>query len=220
MQPISFKHPLQRCSNPHRRRQLQWCDGRNMADRLINLRLRFLDDASKRLLGSSPAISAHLQTVRESIIGDEGDDHQPSPISTCVACGNLLLPGWSCESLSNTSGKRTRKERLGRKATGRRRVKFRCHRCNSTTTTVGAMLSLKSQKPREAPPSSGGVTSTPAIANSANTALSSKDLPRSSPRKRPRTKKSTLQSMLANRKPAEPQVLQGFGLGLMDIMKP
>jgi len=58
---------------------------------------RFLIEASERLLATAPTISSRLGA--EHIRVNDGARHQYDT-PTCLACGIILIPGWSCRKVS------------------------------------------------------------------------------------------------------------------------
>ena len=183
-------------------------------------RLRYLDHASQCLLTSSPAISAHLETVRQEVAEEKGNSTSSEPfIRSCTACGNILVPGWSCKSIRETLPKRTRKDRIAKeKNPGVKVLKWQCSKCDAVTaieaakagrqriaTVPSSRTASLAQKETPIP------TSTKPSEATSNTSKASK--------KRAKGKKSSLQTMLANHNKLSANRPEGFGLDLMDLMK-
>lgn len=190
---------------------------------MVDARLRFLDNASKSLCISSPAISAHLRTVRRSITDDkDGTTSVLGADGVCVACGSILLPGRTCNSISSACEKRTRQDRLMRNEKGVRIEKLKCQRCGSVSTIEKPGSKPKWRKPPQnmrSFPVSEQETSKKAKPPSEPSSKLVQHTERST-RRRPRNKKPSLHSMLADQKTVESKPTAGFGLDLMDLMKP
>lgn len=194
-----------------------------MAKVLVDARLLYLDNASKNLLKPSPAISAHLQSVRQSVIGERDEVSSPQTTErTCAACGNILIPGWSCESITETSTKRTRKDRREKKRGSMKIVNLRCHKCDVITSIESTKPGAKRRKPHQTQYPILNATAAPGTTKETSLDLTSvpEEIATRPSRKRPRGKKASLQSMLAKQKTAESSTASGFGLDLMDLMKP
>ena len=181
----------------------------------------YLDKASRTLISSSPAISAHLQSVRRKVVENADGETLSGPRNeTCGACGYMLIPGWSCKFITKGINiDRTRKDRINKESGDEKTLKLQCSKCNVLTTRKATRpiarhksYSASSQFPSSVPTNVKATTINP----SAET--SSEDTAQPS-RKRTRGKNSTLQSMLANSKIATPTRSKGFGLDLKDLMK-
>ncbi len=179
--------------------------------------LRYLQRVSEQLLSSSPAVSAHLQAKRH-LLASEHDLASESPERSCKACGSILIPGWSCKTATSTLKKRTRPDRLAREST-LRLAKVQCGRCNTVTTIERHKLKTS----RRASHHDAALTSTAeqtAKTNDDNHKEANKAEPASTPtRKRSRGKKSSLQSMIAKKTPAQTSTAGSFGLGFADLLK-
>lgn len=203
-----------------------------MASDVVDLHARHLHNTSLALIASSPAVSAHLQAVRLSILRETGaeataNDHEP----VCTGCGSILIRSWSC-STQRSKGRRGRKgaqdENKG--------IKVACHACKSITilpkletpkgrknikitTKPAATASMPpklaeaaSEAPKVAPESEIATPSQPAP--TANTTSSN-----ASTSRKARGKKQSLQALVAGQKRPEPNLGAGSGLNLMDFMK-
>ena len=187
-----------------------------MVSTSISARLKYLDNASKCLQVSSPAISAHLQSER-NITSDEVDDVASKRIDrSCNACGNVLIPGWSCERVraanKSQEGRKSRSHNLAY-----RQRKLRCSMCTGITT-VDAERAPQAKKDLKST-----YDPTETHKGKAKTAPTFTPQPKAddirNSNRRARSKKSTLQSLLADQKKTEVEKPKGFGLDLMDLMQ-
>lgn len=190
---------------------------------MVDVRLRYLDDAAKSLFISSPAISAHLQTARRSLIDDQnGLSSELSTERICTVCGYMLIPGRTCKAIGITAGRRTRLDRLSRTGSGVNIEKVQCDSCGRVSMIEKPSSNAKQRKPEPEVRS----------AQRAKQTISEKVEPTSGPppgltqhaeepsRKRPRNKKPTLQSLLSNQqKSIKSNPTGDYGLDLMDLMK-
>jgi hypothetical protein len=72
-----------------------------MATPAVELRAKFLQDAAHLLAASSPSAAAFLGAARDRLVDDAALDLAPKERDAlrrecCGACGNLMVPGWSC----------------------------------------------------------------------------------------------------------------------------
>ena len=180
----------------------------------ISARLNYLDKASKRLLVSSPAISAYLQSERNATSDEVDGVVSTTSNRSCNACGNILIPGWSCVQVKpakkSHGGRKSRSQKLSRE-----QRKLRCSMCHAITTF----------EPEKAAQAKNDLKPSPKTHKSkANTAPTTTPQPKAddmrTSNRRARSKKSTLQSMLADQKKREVELPKGFGLDLMDLMQP
>ena len=181
-----------------------------MASQAATARESHLQASSEALMFTSPSTSAYLQTQKTNT-SDESSKANTNP--QICSCGRRLLPGWNCKVRSVK--KHTRKDRLAGKSASKT---LSCPVCNavhilSTRTKIRNPRAPKSPvitdfgtkaKTPFAPPQPTPTTAEPGT---------------SATRKRSRNKKSSLQAMLADRKPGGTSNVQGFGLGLGDFMK-
>ncbi|KAK4618133.1 hypothetical protein CLAFUW4_12358 [Fulvia fulva] len=182
-------------------------------------RLNFLDEAADLLAFSSPTTAAQLHSTRlEPTQEDVVKAQVVKNDRLCGGCGDSLIPWWNC---SIRTKKRTRQERLNQDKS----TKFttvQCARCNSFTMVRQVRRSTGRPVPQQP-------MVQPATERKKVVAVQKDDQPtqgsitpsstptESAVKKRSRNKKSSLQSLLADRKAVEPK--KGSGLGLMDFMK-
>lgn len=186
--------------------------------------LSYIERASELLSTSAPTVSAKLQHSRRTLAEATGKE-APEHMLTCNACGHALIPGWTCASKPQTNSKRTRQDRLA-KLQSTKTVSLECSKCQSINT-LDAPKPKPSKRLEANPPESSTVKpskldSQPPSEVSRTQPIATQAKPSDSPaepasKKRNRNKKSSLQSMLAGKKP--PALKGGFGLDLMDFMK-
>lgn len=179
--------------------------------------LKHLDEASHLLSVASPAVSRYLQSIRKDSTSENGIGEQFESTSSCNACGNIMIPGWSCfdveRSPSNSSRpnrKRTRKGQSRTKDT--KSIAMKCSSCNSINQSRFSKPATK-QPTRPLLP-------TPAPEQS-HTVVQEKQIDSPAPigtKKRARGKKAGLEAMLAKSKADQPKS-KGSGLDIMDFMK-
>ncbi|KAF2832943.1 hypothetical protein CC86DRAFT_2265 [Ophiobolus disseminans] len=110
----------------------------------IALRSKYLRDAAHLLAVSSPSACAFLGTARDQLIENSQLEVQPKERDTfrretCGACGNLMIPGWSCKISNDTQtqkpsreGKRTTNDSV----TSETSLIYKCLRCNRQTKQI------------------------------------------------------------------------------------
>lgn len=114
-----------------------------MADPTV-ARSNFLRDASHLLAASSPAVSASLGSTRNRLAEESNGEITSKEWDalrreTCGACGNLMVPGWSCR-VEKPSRLHMTNKNVGSKPKNPKRVDSRlvytCLRCYRRTTQV------------------------------------------------------------------------------------
>ncbi|KAF2276247.1 uncharacterized protein EI97DRAFT_53385 [Westerdykella ornata] len=107
-------------------------------------RLKYLREAARILAVSSPAVSAELGATRIRLLEERDADLEATPKERdalrrelCVACGNLLLPGWSCsvahESRSRNPIKKKEGDAMEMKPRCESDLVYTCLRCHRRT---------------------------------------------------------------------------------------
>ena len=200
-----------------------------MASTTASARLQYLHNASHALLISSPAVSAHLQSI-----GSDGTDQlaelslRAVDASVCNACGNILIDGWSCHRMTQTKMEWKRRQETRNAAEKHRNTRpyeLSCTRCHATTVVRPRTplevrpnkLSLKDPNSRtvatlvETSPLVASV-SKPIAAKVSGSATSSSS-------RKLRSKQSSLQALLAGQKRPPPASTVNAGLSLVDFMK-
>lgn len=125
----------------------------------VELRAKFLQEAAHSLVVSSPAVSAFLGTARSNLIEDANlelpsKERDAFRREFCGACGNSMVPGWSC-----TVSVCSQLEQQGRKLKARSKesTKFdksavyiclRCHRETAQALQPKPSRSLSKSKGR------------------------------------------------------------------------
>lgn len=179
-----------------------------MTTAAADARLRFLNGVAERLVVSSPATSAYVQSVRLAAL--HNDDSADGEDGICTACGNILILGWSC-NIPKTA-KRIRATRIASSLDQQQSIAVQCERCNS------AMFINKAKRSK-----TQGITQTSKLSHPRvpepiqTTSIETKEKP--SARRRPRNKKASLQSMIASNPSSTSGRDTGLGLDLMDLMK-
>lgn len=182
-------------------------------------RTKFLERASYLLTSTSPAVSAHLRLESNNLAPETTQDSQEHPQS-CLACGNLLAPGWSCNIVTNVSSKRTRDDRIEKGSGNVKTVRLQCLSCAAVTliATPKPATKIKKAKNLGAPGATTVDTSPVSQALQQQEDNKGEDLSRP-PRKRAKGKKSTLQSLLSEQKRNMASTQKNFRLELTDFMK-
>ncbi|KAH7397079.1 hypothetical protein BKA66DRAFT_408931 [Pyrenochaeta sp. MPI-SDFR-AT-0127] len=108
----------------------------------VELRANFLQEAAHLLTAYSPAGAAFLGSARDKLIEDADLELQPKEMEAlrrqvCGACGNIMIPGWSCK-VSIHSQRHTqegKRKALPQKSTKADKATFyACARCHRETT--------------------------------------------------------------------------------------
>jgi hypothetical protein len=191
-----------------------------MATPAVELRAKFLQDAAHLLAASSPSAAAFLGAARDRLVDDAALDLAPKERDAlrrecCGACGNLMVPGWSCRvshRAQAANGGAASKDVAKRAARPDKLLVYTCLRCQRETLQT---LQLKS--PRHVARKRKVVSAQPAlpvktpvedddgkVAKSAN----------ASSKQRKKARKGGLQAMLEKSKAQNSS--QG-GLDLMDF---
>jgi RNase P subunit RPR2 len=180
-------------------------------------RLKFLKEAAQLLYVTSPSSSATLGAARNKLIEERDLDIEASRKEwnalrreVCGACGNLMLPGWSCE-VTRELRPMPKKKDSTKKSRREKDVVYSCLRCHRRTvqplpTAPVRRLrketrSIKAQKtePTAAAPSTAHENKEVKSANASS-------------KQRAKARKGGLQAMLAKSK------THSKGLDLMDFM--
>ena len=171
-------------------------------------RLEHLEAASRCLLVSSPAISAYLQSELNATSNERDEVVSKRSNRSCSACGNILVLGWSCERVGSA-----RKIEIE----GKVEYRLRCSKCN-------AIMAFKAERFQQRNKGKKSECDTLDLHKSKTRSATiivsqpeAKDIKTSN--RRSRSKKTTLQSMLADQKKTEVARPKGFGLDLMDLMQ-
>jgi RNase P subunit RPR2 len=106
-------------------------------------RLRFLKEAAHLLAFRAPATSATLGAAREKLLESQDLDLTATSKEwdalrreVCGACGNLMLPGWSCDVRCVSRARKTvkgPKEDVSKKERKEKDLVYSCLRCDRKT---------------------------------------------------------------------------------------
>lgn len=194
----------------------------------VQSRLDFLKEAAHLLAIPSPTTSAALGAARDKLLEQQDADLEAPKKKwhalrreVCGACGNLMVPGWSCEVTHQTrSGKLSKKKTKDTPKPSSRPEKdvvYTCSRCHRRTVQTlpprpsrHATQSTRGIDPRNivdaSTPRENGIEATSAVIKSAN----------ASSKQRKKTRKGGLQALLDKSKT---QTSGSLGLDLMDFMQ-
>ena len=200
----------------------------------LQARLRFLNDSAHLIAIGSPTTSAVLGSHYDKLLAENDLDLQASKKDqdsrrreVCGACGNLMIPGWSChvvqENIKPKEAQRAKK--ISRKPTsklGKAKV-YSCLRCHRKTVqpVVARESKVLLKKPIVLKSQTIQHAASAAPASIAEYASATPKSANAGSKKRAKARKrGGLQAMLAKSKtePLGPS-LGGFGLDLMDLMK-
>lgn len=182
------------------------------------LRAHFLQEAVHLLAISSPAAAAFLGSSRDHFIQDAGleitpKEHDAHRREICGACGNVLVPGWSCKvysrPLSEGSGRSRKTTKMPAKSPTR--TAYMCLRCHRET-----LQALQPKPRRQLKKSSIRIEPQPAVeevkkSKKATDGPLNKTMNASS-KQRQKARKGGLQAMLEKKK------AQSSSLGGLDFM--
>lgn len=193
-----------------------------MAQAEQELRAQFLHNAAHLLAVSSPAAAAFLGQARDRLVQDAGLQIPPKEYDAyrrdiCGACGNIMLPGWSCEVFIRSQCKTAPPKRndgskavAAAAATPEAKVVRKCLRCHRET------LQALQPKPRR---SMRGRSRIPTVAPAAPLDSSRREVDNAAvktanatSKQRQKARKGGLQAMLEKSKS------QTTGLGGFDLM--
>ncbi|KAH0541310.1 hypothetical protein FGG08_004234 [Glutinoglossum americanum] len=202
--------------------------------------LRYLNDAAHLLSIESPAVSAHLLSQYNKLTFEgELNPSDARKRSVCGACGNIMIPGWTCHV--RRKGEESRRSLRGPPTKGPKsesrgaapgpalqtdkvemKVEYECRLCGRTTRQI-----LPKKPPLKRPARLAALSSVPSrLMASPSTLTRNSDLDAAKPipanassKKRAKARKQGgLQALLAKKKEEGEQV-GDFGLDLMDLMK-
>jgi RNase P subunit RPR2 len=203
-------------------------------------RLRYLDGAAHLLSVASPAVSAQLLFQYNKIASEnELDSSDARKRSVCGACGNIMVPGWTCHVRSQSTGsKRVSKKSLRkRRSSGRPRTTapgsvpgaggsemkglemvYECRVCGRATRQTSPKKPPSRRPARNTAPMTSPSTPAKHLGVDAMESPRPASTNASSKRRAKARKQGGLQALLAKRKEGVEQT-GDFGLDLMDLMK-
>lgn len=194
---------------------------------LFEPRLKFLKESAHLLALTSPVTSAQLGSEHDRLLLSEELDLHASKKDwdahrreMCGACGNLMIPGWSCNVFHESSRLIQKKTKAGTKQLPKaeKSIVYQCLRCHRKTvqtlpTRPPKHVKLSGEKVKIQAPSV--VVVKESKAKDSNVA---KSVNASSKQRAKARKQSGLQAMLAKSK-TQSSSGSGFGLDLMDLMQ-
>lgn len=187
----------------------------------VGLRSKFLQEAACLLAVSSPAASAFLGSARDRLFEDtEQDipakDWEALRRETCGACGNRMIPGWSCKITSQSSSSGiAKKKSVSSKESARadKNLVYDCLRCHRKT-----IQSLQPRPSRHVKKLTSRVEADPTLNLEQPVKEDESKMLKSanaSSKQRKKARKGGLQAMLEKNKTNSSQ--GGLGLDLMDF---
>jgi len=184
-------------------------------------RVKFLKEAAQLLYVTSPTSSATLGAARNKLQEERDADIEATAKEwnalrreLCGACGNLMIPGWTCEvtrelRLKEPTDKKTDDTKNSRKE---KDLVYSCLRCHRRTVQP---LPLAPTKRSRKETRSMKVHRTDPVASASGMADKNKEVKsaNASSKQRAKARKGGLQALLAKNK------TQSRGLDLMDFMQ-
>ena len=198
-----------------------------MADVAREARLKFLHASAHLYSAIAPATSAQLMLQRHiEIAGNAKSKSDEKPSSSCMACGTILIPGWTSQTsrvdkqtlqMANPKPRPKRHTKGRISATIEKHIRVKCLACHRfedfplPKSETGSAI-------KEAKATSRALSSDPKP--SVDQELNPNDKPSKANKRRERVKKqkSGLQAMLERSK-APAAAPSGFGLDIWDLMK-
>ena len=198
-----------------------------MADAAAEAKLRFLNASAHLYSATAPATAAQLMLQRHiEIASDTKFKGNDASGSSCVACGTILIPGWTSqiERFDKRSPKKaafkpgSRNPRGGQpSAKSGKYIRVKCLACHryDDTPLQGTNTSFRREMEKTTRQAMSLSDARPLEPDSSPLEKSTKSSKR---RDRARKNKSGLQALLEkSRAPATRS--SGFGLDLLDLMK-
>ncbi|KAH9865522.1 hypothetical protein J1614_009107 [Plenodomus biglobosus] len=181
-------------------------------------RAQFLQDAAHLLVAPSPAAASFLGRARDQVVQNGDLEIAPKEIDACRrticgACGNVLVPGWSCNVTIRPQSKGVGiKRNDSRKASTAPESKtviecLRCHRETVQRLPPKPRRQTRKSRVRAEPQPVEQVTSTKKDAGNAVMKTAN-----ATSKQRQKARKGGLQAMLEKNK------TQSTGLGGFDLM--
>ena len=190
-----------------------------MTPKATEARLKYLEKASECLLVSCPALSAHIRAEYDAISW-ENDDGTPSqaPLRSCNACGNILIPGWSCNKVKQkrAAGARQRKAKIQGEA--HRSSEISCRMCG-VVTFIEILKSSQEVPKLPIGPKRRLHAYESILRSDSPSAQQPLAMDAKAPSRKRKTTKSRLQAMLADQKLTASSKGKTFGLDLVDLMQ-
>jgi RNase P subunit RPR2 len=186
-------------------------------------RLEFLKEAAQLLYVTSPASSATLGAARNKLLEERNIDIEAPAKEwnalrreVCGACGNLMLPGWTCEvtrELRPRGSMERTKEEAFKTSRKEKDLVYSCLRCHRRTVQPLPLAPVRRSRKEKR---SIKVQKTDPAVNASNLADKNKEVKsaNASSKQRAKARKGGLQAMLAKSKTQTSK-----GLDLMDFMQ-
>ncbi|KAI9770585.1 MAG: hypothetical protein M1840_003176 [Geoglossum simile] len=210
-----------------------------MAPDSVVARLRYLDGAAHLLSVESPAVSAQLLSQYNTTASE--NELNPSDArkrSVCGACGNIMVPGWTCNVRSQRSGRKKGSKRSLEKRRSSRSQKtgpssvpgangiemnelemvYECRVCGRATRQTLPKNPPPRRPARNTSPITGPLAPAKHLGADAIEPPKPAAANASSKKRAKARKQGGLQALLAKRKEVAEQTAD-FGLDLMDLMK-
>lgn len=189
-------------------------------------RASFLKEAAYLLSARAPAASAVIGAARIKLLEtDELDstkfstkDEEAMRRETCGACGNLMVPGWSCDITQaphQTGAVTSKKQNFGHPRRHEADIIYTCLRCNRETKQP---LSWKNPARKSKTKNKRITTADPAARRDESQREDAAKVVKSvnaSSKQRAKARKGGLQALLSQSKTQE----KSKGLNLMDFMQ-
>lgn len=175
------------------------------------LRAKFLQEAAHLLAIPSPTTAAFLgnacnKLIEDAEVGISSKETDALRRSICGACGNVMIPGWSCK----VSNKDKRKSTGRKLSVPEKSIQYTCLRCQRET-----LQTLQRRPGRQVKRSRSLLDTVPTSAAPTTTRKEEDAAPKTinaSSKQRQRARKGGLQAMLEKKK------TQDSGTGGLDFM--
>lgn len=187
----------------------------------LEARARFLQEAAHLLAVSSPTAAAFIGRAHNKLIEDSeleipSKEADACRRSICNACGNIMIPGWSCKVSSHLPGKSLTKRKDSNKSRQQppaleKAIRYTCLMCLRETHQALRQkprrrnqnsLPVRNAEPASAPAAKEFVDDTPKTLNASS-------------KQRQKARKGGLQAMLDKKK--SQNTANGSGLDLLDF---
>ncbi len=198
-----------------------------MSDLCLDARLRFLDRSARLLDGVAPATSAHLMLERNTVAEEHGRALNKSLTkNVCMICGTVSIGDVASRPEVNypdvTGSEENNKAFTPEHVSLGKQTKMECYTCRRVT--VKSILPSQWHNPEDVRTTArmaGSLRDTVPMKSKSDAVYIEKTTPAnmSSKRRAKARKQAGLQAMLEKAKGTDSQP-SGFGLNLMDLIKP
>jgi RNase P subunit RPR2 len=180
-------------------------------------RARFLQEAAYILAVSSPTTAAFLGRARNKLVEDaeleipskEADTYRRS---ICNACGNIMIPGWSCKISNHLPGEGPTKKDSNKSKNPpklEKSIRYTCLMCHRETNQALRQKARRKNKKSTPAPDTEPVSASKKPAREVDNAPKTLN---ASSKQRQKARKGGLQAMLDKKKS------QDSGNGGLDLM--